>query len=140
MCGEVATFSLVDGRVGLAVALVAAGGMLAGCTGNSTHRSSRTPTTAPTPSTTPTTGSPATGSAEPDFGQGASGPPAFTGARQGQQCSTNQLVLRFGGYVSEPTQQNSLGLTLTNQSSSVCHLDGYPKLALIDSRGRILAL
>jgi hypothetical protein len=42
--------------------------------------------------------------------------------------------------VSEATQQHSLALTLTNQSSVVCHLDGYPKIALMDAHGAVLPL
>jgi Protein of unknown function (DUF4232) len=38
----------------------------------------------------------------------------------------------------EPQQQSSLSLTLTNASSTGCYLDGYPKVELVDGAGRIL--
>lgn len=38
--------------------------------------------------------------------------------------------------MSEATGQNSLMLTLTNTSSAMCHLDGYPHVELADATGK----
>ena len=40
--------------------------------------------------------------------------------------------------MSEATGQNTLDLSLTNVSPSPCVLDGYPVVALLDARGRLL--
>jgi len=55
-----------------------------------------------------------------------------------QRCSTDQLALKWGGRVSEPTGQNTLSLTLTNISATGCYLLGYPKVALVDAKGQVL--
>lgn len=50
------------------------------------------------------------------------------------QLNFDQAPQRF----TEPQEQSSLSLRLTNVSSSGCYLDGYPKVELMDGAGRIL--
>lgn len=49
-------------------------------------------------------------------------------------------MLSWDDRFSEPTGQHTLGLTLTNRSTSGCYLFGYPGISLIDERGRVLPL
>jgi hypothetical protein len=76
---------------------------------------------------------------EAEFGQLTGGPQAFGGVAEGSVCPSSDLRLRFGGSVSEATGQNSHGLLLVNIGASICHLDGYPKVALLDTAGHVLA-
>ncbi len=95
------------------VALLVAG--LTGC-GSSPH-------TARLPSTT--TASPAES--------------ATTGAIvAGTRCASGSLQLGTGQPISEPTGQHSLSLLLTNTAHQACYLNGYPTVALVDSRGAIV--
>jgi hypothetical protein len=55
-------------------------------------------------------------------------------------CSSSQLRLTHGPPVSEPTEQSTRLLVLTNVSPSTCRLDGYPTVALVDDRGMRLPL
>ncbi len=48
------------------------------------------------------------------------------------------MTLTWGGYVSEATGQHSLGLELTNDSGTTCHLSGYPGISFIDQAGKSL--
>jgi photosystem II stability/assembly factor-like uncharacterized protein len=55
-------------------------------------------------------------------------------------CSSSQIRLTHGPPVSEPTQQSTRVLVLTNVSPSACRLDGYPTVALADDHGVRLPL
>jgi hypothetical protein len=100
-------------------------------TGHPDHHHTVTTTTSDQQSTTTT---------ELLFGQQTSNPPAFFGAPEGPGCAPSQLSLKFGGDVSEKTEQNSIGLTLTNISTETCHLIGYPGIVFVDAVGDDLPL
>ena len=56
-----------------------------------------------------------------------------------ERCTVAQLKLdRASQRFTEPQQQSSLSLTLTNTSSTGCYLDGYPRVELLDGAGRVL--
>jgi hypothetical protein len=98
---------------------------------------------APTSSGTTTTASVASATGQPttteaEFDQLTGGPQAFGGVAEGSVCPSSDLRLRFGGSVSEATGQHSLGLLLVNTGAAICHLDGYPRVALLDTAGRVL--
>jgi hypothetical protein len=50
-------------------------------------------------------------------------------------CQVWQLAISTGPDISEKTGQHSLTIRLTNRGSAPCLLDGYPTMALTDSRG-----
>jgi Protein of unknown function (DUF4232) len=54
------------------------------------------------------------------------------------RCEPSQLVLAIGPFVSEPTQQHTVMLMLTNESNTACFLFGYPGIALYDYKGQFL--
>ncbi len=54
----------------------------------------------------------------------------------GPTCTSSQLSLSLGRQVSEFTQQSSRLFALTNISRSACHLDGYPRIVLLDASGK----
>ncbi len=60
------------------------------------------------------------------------------GAITADACRIGQMRLKIGPLVSEKTEQHTATVTLTNLGSASCTLDGYPVIALLDSRGRIL--
>jgi hypothetical protein len=51
------------------------------------------------------------------------------------QCAPAQLQLIRQGPVSEATQQLTWVVGLRNTAAAGCSLDGYPRIALLDSRG-----
>ena len=56
-----------------------------------------------------------------------------------ERCTAAQLKLdRAPQRFTEPQEQSSLSLTLTNTSSSGCYLNGYPRVELMDGAGRVL--
>jgi hypothetical protein len=54
------------------------------------------------------------------------------------RCHASALRLGAGERVSEATGQHTISLTLTNVSSSGCHMVGYPGLSYLDASGRML--
>lgn len=69
-------------------------------------------------------------------------PEVVTGASwriQTPRCRSAQLRLASGIRVSEQTEQRTRSLILRNVSAKRCELQGYPSIALLDSRGRVLA-
>jgi hypothetical protein len=80
-------------------------------------------------------GSPAASAARTSASTPSPGPSPIYADR----CTTAQLKLDLAPQrFTEPQEQSSLSLTLTNASSSGCFLDGYPKVELMDGAGRIL--
>lgn len=57
-----------------------------------------------------------------------------------EPCLSSQLSLKPGPPISEPTEQSSRLLVLTNLSPTACSLDGYPTVALLDDHGASLPL
>ena len=55
------------------------------------------------------------------------------------RCTAHNLRLALGDLVSEPTEQESVLLTLTNTGSAPCFMFGYPGISLLDADGRALA-
>ncbi len=55
---------------------------------------------------------------------------------RGPTCTSSQLSLGLGRQPAEATQQSSRLFTLTNASTSPCHLDGYPRIDLLDASGK----
>lgn len=53
-------------------------------------------------------------------------------------CATEGLRLTAGQPVDEATGQHTVLLVLRNVSSRACYVKGYPRVALIDNRGRAL--
>ena len=68
----------------------------------------------------------------------AGGPQPFRGPAQGAVCRSEDLALHFGAFASPKTGQHPLPLVLVNLGSAPCHLDGYPRVALLDARGQVL--
>jgi hypothetical protein len=60
------------------------------------------------------------------------------GASVENPCRISQMRLAIGPLVSEKTEQHTATVTLTNLAPLPCGLDGYPKIKLFDSRGRVL--
>ncbi|MGO9971615.1 MAG: DUF4232 domain-containing protein [Solirubrobacteraceae bacterium] len=57
-----------------------------------------------------------------------------------EPCSSSQISLTPGPPISEPTEQSTRLLAVTNLSASACSLDGYPTIALLDAHGVRLPL
>lgn len=53
-------------------------------------------------------------------------------------CTTSQLRLKLGPFVSEKTEQHTAAFVLSNLARGGCSLDGYPAVTLLDSAGRLL--
>lgn len=66
-----------------------------------------------------------------------SAPPTGPSRPYGVSCHSSQLLLAFGQEVSEATEQETLPLVLHNLSTTGCDLRGYPRIALLDSRGTV---
>ena len=112
-------------RWGLLLSAVMLG--LAGC--SATHNSAVRSSAKTTTSTAPSTSTPVQPSTTAVSVKAAS-----------VRCQSSQLTLAIGASVSEPTEQQSLLLTLTNEGQAPCYLFGYPGVTLYDSQGRVLPL
>ncbi len=114
---------------------------VAACGTSPTHSEGSSSSTTPKSSTASSaTTRTRTTPGQPLFGYPPSNPAAFSGAPAGPECSPGALTLAWGGYVSEKTQQRSLGVDLKNVSGETCHIMGYPGISFLDANGVDLPL
>jgi Protein of unknown function (DUF4232) len=122
---------------GVLLIVMALGVSLSACSASLSQNSSKPDNRSGQQRTTTTVGASAAKNL-PSFGSKATS--AYVGTPAGPGCQTEQLALAWGGYVSEATQQNSLGVDITNTSSAICHMSGYPGISLVAASGDDLPL